>query len=77
MIIYKNKEYLAKREFANEIEVSYNTVTSMVERGIIEPALKVDKREFYTQEQVEAYWRGEYVPVPIRKSGDNNGNSKD
>lgn len=75
MIIYKNKEYLAKREFANEIEVSYNTVTSMVERGIIEPALKVDKREFYTQEQVEAYWRGEYVP--IKKRGDIDGSIED
>ena len=77
MIIFKNKEYLAKREFSEKIGVSYNTVTSMVDRGIIEPALKVDKREFYTQEQVDAYWRGEYVPVPIRKSGDNDGSSED
>lgn len=67
MIKYQNQNLLTKSEFADAIEVSYNTVTSMIDRGILEPVAKFEKREFFSQEQVEAYWRGDYVPVPIRK----------
>lgn len=75
MILFKGQELLSKQEFADKIDVSYNTVTSMIDRGLLEPVAKFEKREFFSNEQVDAYWRGEYVP--IRKSGDSNGNSKD
>lgn len=77
MIKFKNQNYLTKREFAEALEVSYNTVTSLEDRGYIEPALKLDKREFFTEQQVTNYWNGEYIPVPVRKRGDNDGSTED
>ena len=66
MILFKGQELLSKQEFANAIEVSYNTVTSMIDRGILEPVAKFEKREFFSKKQVEKYWNGEYVPVRKR-----------
>lgn len=63
MTVFKGQEYLTKQEFADKIDVSYNTITSMVDRGVLEPALKVQRREFFTEEQVQNYWNGDYVPV--------------
>lgn len=77
MIMFKGKEFLTKKEFADAIEVSYNTVTSLEDRGYIEPALKIDKREFFTEEQVTNYWNGMYIPVPVRKRGDSDGSTED
>lgn len=74
MIMFKGKEFLTKKEFADAIEVSYNTVTSMIDRQIISPAEKHEKHEFFTQEQVDAYWNGEYIPV--KKRGDIDGSTE-
>lgn len=66
MFMYYGEEYLTRQEFADAIGVNYTTVMNYTSRGIIKPALIVGKRQFFTQEQVEAYWRGEYVPVQKR-----------
>lgn len=67
MIKYKNQVLLSKKEFADKIKVSYNTVTSMIDKGLLEPVAKFEKREFFSKEQVEAYKRGEYVPVSVKE----------
>lgn len=69
MVVVKGNEYLSKQEFADAVEVSYNTITSWAEKGLVKPAYVSEKgRCFYSQEQVEAYWRGEYFPVRKRSS---------
>ena len=66
MILFKGNELLSKQEFADKIDVSYNTVTSMIDRGLLEPVAKFEKREFFSKEQVEKYWNGDYIPVKKR-----------
>ena len=66
MLVFKEQELLSKQEFADAIEVSYNTVTGLVDRGIIKPVAVNEKRQFFAQEQVKKYWQGEYVPVKKR-----------
>lgn len=64
MVLIKGNEYLSKQEFGDAVEVSYNTITSWSDRGWIEPAyVSENGRCFYTKEQVEKYWSGEYMPV--------------
>lgn len=63
MVIIKGEEYLGKTEFAEALNVSYTTINNWIARGIINPAYSVNKYQYFTQEQVDAYWRGEFVPV--------------
>ena len=63
MVVIKGAEYLSKGEFAREVNVCYTTVNNWVLRGIIKPAYIDGKNQYFTQEQLEAYWQGEYVPV--------------
>lgn len=67
MVVIKGSSYLSKQEFADAVEASYNTITSWVEKGWIEPAYVSEKgRQFFSQEQVDSYWNGEYMPVRKR-----------
>ena len=63
MVLVNGKEYLSKQEYADAIEVNYATVTNYVIKGILVPAYVSGKRQFFTSEQVDAYWQGEYMPV--------------
>lgn len=63
MVIIKGKEYLNKGEFSRAVNVCYATVDNWMLRGIIKPAYIYGKNQYFTQEQVNAYWHGEYVPV--------------
>ena len=61
MIEMNGEHYLTMREMAESISISYSALDSWVRKGIIKPAfINPTGRKFFTQEQVDAYYRGEY-----------------
>lgn len=61
MMRLNNTEYLTKTEFANAIGISNTTLWRWVQVGKLKPQFKTPSgKEYYTREQVDAYWRGEY-----------------
>lgn len=54
-------EYLSMPEMAKALAISHTTLSNWILRGIIEPAfIRPNGRKFFTQDQVDAYYRGEY-----------------
>lgn len=55
------KDYLSMGEMSDLLCISYTTLDNWIRRGIISPAfINPSGRKFFTQEQVDAYYRGEY-----------------
>lgn len=56
-----NTEYLSMTEMAQECGVCYNVFSRWVKTGVIEPEfVNPSGRRYFTREQVDAYFRGEY-----------------
>lgn len=61
MVVMNGENYLTMKEMAEAISVSYSALDSWVRKKIIEPAfVSPTGRKFFSQEQVDAYFRGEY-----------------
>lgn len=61
MIVMNGTKYLTMKEMSEALGISYSTLDNWVRKGIIKPAfINPTGKKLFTNEQVSAYFNGEY-----------------